>query len=392
MNYYTERLNNELIKILNYWIKYAIKDSRIAPEINNDGIANYQTPLGSVYVSRILFGSSAAIMHLKDRSFLPLAEIAFKTLTTQLYNPKGGYLWGINPDGTILHDEMSVSFAQPFVLYGLSEYYALTGNEQVGNLIREQVDFIEKKLSNKHDGGYIDGFTYGWNATENQIKSLGTHLHLLEAYTKIRKITKDIQYNILIEKLIEIILKHFINLKVTRVIHQFDKNWAPLRDENWIGHNLETSWILCDAARTINNQEQTQKCKEVALKLCDKAIELGFDSQYGGMFSRFDKEYLLTTDKEWWPQAESVIAFLNAYSLSGDKKYLSFAIRILEYIDNTFSNTLTGEWYDSVSREGKPYIEKPRVHFWKSMFHNVRYCIETTKYLEKLFAKTYSLN
>lgn len=386
MNYYTERLNNELTRILNYWNKYAIVGDKLAPEIDTEGIPNFKAPLGTVYVARILFGSSAAMIHLNSKSYLQLAEMAFQLLTTNLRNPKGGYLWGLNPDGTVLHDEMHVSFAQPFVLYGMAEYYALTKDERVADTILEQVEFIERKLADKHEDGYLDGYTFSWNPSEKQYKSLGTHLHLLEAYTKLHRVLKDSRFIPLIEKLTEVILKHFISLKVTRAIHQFDRHWVPQPDENWIGHNVETSWILCDAALVLKNTELQAKCKEVAIHLCDVAIEAGFDAQYGGMFSRFHKEHLLSTDKEWWPQAESVIAFLNVYSMTGNKKFLSFAIRLLEYIDNTFCDAKNGEWFDSVNREGKPYLDKPKTHFWKSMYHNVRYCILTHRHLENRFA------
>jgi cellobiose epimerase len=385
MNYYTERLNSELKNILNFWLNNAIRDSKIAPEIDNEGIPNFRAVLGTIYVSRILYGSSAAVNHLKNNSYRILADLAYNTLTRQLRNPKGGYIWGINPDGTILHDEINVSLAQPFVLYGLAEYFSLTGDEKVGNQISEQINFIENKLYKKKDCAYADGFTIGWNAGDKQYFSFATHLHLLEAYTKVRKITKNVQYDKYIENLIRIILKHFINLKVTRIIHRYDSNWIPMHDENWIGHNVETSWILCDAARILKDPELIQNCKEIALKLCNKAIELGFDTQYGGMFNKFEKESLITSDKEWWPQAESVIAFLNAHSLNGDKKYLSYAIRLLEYIDNTFSDPVSGEWYDTVTREGEPYRNKPKAHLWKSMYHNVRYCISTVKHIENLF-------
>jgi len=385
MNYYTERLNNELKRIINFWVNYAICDNKLVPEIDNEGRPNFKAPLGTVYVSRILYGCSAAIKHTGDESGRPLAQLAFETLISKLRNPKGGYLWGLNASGTIFHDEINVSFAQPFVLYGLGEYYALTKDEQVAHYIAEQVNFIETKLADQHNGGYFDGYTYSWNATDKQSKSLGTHLHLLEAYTKLNRVFKTTQYKSHIEKLTEIILKRFVSLKSNRVIHQFDKNWISLPDENWMGHNLETSWIVCDAANEFNNKELQLKCKEVALHLCNVAIEQGFDTQYGGMFNKFNKKEPITNDKEWWPQAESVIAFMNAYSLSADKRFLSYAIRILEYIDNTFSDPNTGEWFDTVNREGKPYLDKPKTHFWKSMYHNVRYCILTIKHLENMF-------
>jgi mannobiose 2-epimerase len=385
MKYYTERLNTELQNILNFWFKYSTRVSKIIPEISNEGNANTNAVLGSYFVSGILYGSSAAVKQLRNYTYMPLCELAYYTLTRKMRNPKGGYIWGINPDGTILHDELNVSMVQAFILYGLAEYYALTGDEAVANQIAEQIEFIENKLKKKNDGSYADGFTFGWNDADKQYRSLSTHLHILGAYTKVKKATRSSQYDKYIENLIRIVLKYFINLKVTRVIHKFESNWFALPDENLIGDNVEASWILCDAARTLKNAELFEQCKDVALKLCNSAIELGFDSQYGGMFNRFHKGVLLSTNKEYSTQAESVLAFINAHSLTGDKKYLSYAIRILEYIDNTFSDPVKGEWYETVSREGKPYLNKPKVHLWKTMHHNVRYCINTVKNLENLF-------
>jgi mannobiose 2-epimerase len=388
MQYYVERLDNELRNILSFWYKNAYKEQEIAPEVDHSGSINRQAPLGTIYLSRIIYGASAACTYLKDKSYLPLADCAYNTLITKLKNPKGGYYWGIQNNTNILHDETNISMAQAFVVYGLGEYYALTGNESVRKHLDEQINFIENTLKNNDEGSFRDGFTLNWDPLLKQTKSLGTHLHLLEAYVKFQETTKNINYLQNIERLIEIILGQFINPKMSEVIHQFDNKWKALPNENWIGHNVEVSWILYKSAMVTENPLLLQKSKEAALSLCTSAIELGFDVKYGGMFNRFNKKHLISNDKEWWPQAESVIAFLNAYSISVDKKFLSHAIRLLEYIDNTFSDPVAGEWYDSVSREGMPYRDKPKLHFWKSMYHNVRYCIETSKSLQKLFVKT----
>ena len=215
---------------------------------------------------------------------------------------------------------------------------------------------------------------------------MATHLHLLEGFVNYYKATTDKNAEIAIEKLIDNINYRFLRCEAGEIIHNFDTNWNAQPNENWIGHNLETSWILCRAAKSINNAKLIESTRKIALNFCDRAIETAFDTSYGGMFNKFKEGNLLTDEKEWWAQAESVIALLNAYSLSGDKRYLSFSIRLLEYIDNTFSDPHHGEWYESVTREGIPLNSRPKLHFWKSMYHNVRYCIESVNYMEKLFA------
>lgn len=387
MEYYIERLNRELRNIFSFWQKYAINNNQIAAEVSNNGQPIYEAPLGSIYLSRLLYGSSASCMYLHESSFRQIADLAYHTLRNQLSNPNGGYYWAVDKNGVIIHDSINASMAQAFVILGLSEYYALTGEEDVKREIFQQIDFIESKIKHYIDNSYLDGFSEEWAPLKKQFKSLYTHLHLLEAYSKFIKVADDAIYKRSVEKIISVLLSRFVNKEIGEVMHQFDTQWNPVPNENWIGHNMETSWLIYNAAIAINNSDLIKESENIILSLCDRAIDLGFDHQYGGMFNRFINGEVITTNKEWWVQSESVIAFFYAHQISNNKKYLSYAIRLLEYIDNTFSDSQKGEWFDSVTREGRPITDLPRLHLWKSMYHNVRYCIETAKHLEKLFVK-----
>ncbi len=389
MDYYIERLNHELRNIVVFWQKFALQNNRIAPEVSNNGQPVYEAPLGSIYLSRLLYGSSATCMFLHESSFRQIADQAYHTLRNQLSNSNGGFYWAVDKDGDIVHDEMNVSMAQAFSIFGLSEYYALTGDEDIKRDIFHLIDFIESKIKHYTDNSYLDGFKQDWTPLKKQYKSLGTHLHLLEAYSNFIKVSNDNIYRRSIEKILELLISRFIHHEHGEVIHQFDVNWGPLPNENWIGHNLEAAWIICDSARIIKNNDLINECEKILLALCDHAIETGFDHQYGGMFNRFNNGEVVTTNKEWWVQSESMIAFLYAHQISNDRKYLSYAIRLLEYIDNSFSDQDKGEWFDSITREGKPITEMPRLHLWKSMYHNVRYCIKSVKHLQQLFVKAY---
>lgn len=385
MDYYIERLKDELKNILKFWQENAIKNDRFATQVSIEGNANFSKPLGTLYVSRILYGASAATLNLKLDTYKPMADLAYRVLRNQLTNPNGGYYWAVDENAAVVHDPINVSLSQAFVIYGLGEYYALTADPDVKKEMFRQIDFIESKIRNVHDLSYMDGFDQDWNPLDTQYKSLGTHIHLLEAYTKFLNVTGDQIYKRSVQQLIEVILNKFVNSQSTEVFHQFDNNWKLSPNETWIGHNVETARILYNSATTIKNKELIKKCQRVLVDICDNAIEKGFDTKYGGMFSRFIQNSPVSSNKEWWPQAECVLAFLTCYNFTYDKKLLSYAIRLLEYIDNTFSDARRGEWYDTVTREGKPLADQPKLHLWKSMYHNVRYCIESINHFEKMF-------
>jgi mannobiose 2-epimerase len=332
-----------------------------------------------------LYGASAASAYLKKPSIKPIADLAYKILHNQLMNPNGGYYWSTNNDGFIGHDKNNISFAQAFVVLGLSEYYAVTNDSEVKRELYRQIDFIENKIKDFKDQSYLDGFDTEWNPLDQQYKSLATHLHMLEAYSRFIAITDNPIYIDRVEQIISILLNRFVNIEIGEVFHQFTSQWELLPNEIWIGHNLELGWILVNSAKSTMNAELIEKSKNTLLVLCDKAIEKGFDKQFGGMFNRFIQDNPITTNKEWWAQSESVLAFFTAYKISQNKKYLSYGFRLLEYIDNIFSDHTNGEWYDSVTREGKPLEDVAKIHPWKSMYHNIRYCIEAIGHLNNFF-------
>ena len=216
MEYYFERLNYELKKIAEFWQKYALNNNHIVPEVSNSGHPVESAPLGSIYLSRLLYGSSAASNFLQDPNFRQIADLAYRTLRNQLSNVNGGFYWAADKNGEIVHDKTNVSMAQAFAVYGLSEYYSLTGDNEIKREIFHQIDFIESKLKHYADNSYLDGFTKDWAPLKKQYRSLGTHLHLLEAYTKFIKVTDDILYKRPVEKIIELILSKFINREKAR--------------------------------------------------------------------------------------------------------------------------------------------------------------------------------
>lgn len=385
MDYYLERLQNELKKILDFWLHNLISANKtgIYPELSISGKPNPSAELGSMYLSRVIYGSSAACRFFDDTKYKILADLAFKMLYEKFRNPAGGFYWSRDDNNKVLHDSSNANMAQAFVIYGLAEYAHLTKNPIVEGELRKQVLFLNRTIRDNKHGGFLDGFNMDWIQEKNFTKSLGTHIHMLEALTLYYGYSRESALLIQIAELIDIIYQRFIDKSTFECYHQLTPDWERLQNENWAGHNAEVSWIIYHAAKTINDLEKIKLCGDLAVAMTRKVIDQAFDKQYGGVFNAIKADGPLSSNKDWWPQAESAIACMNAYQISKDKYYLSYGLRLLEYIENTFSDS-SGEWFTSVTREGKPVANAPKVHFWKSIYHNVRYCIELSHRLKTI--------
>jgi cellobiose epimerase len=94
------------------------------------------------------------------------------------------------------------------------------------------------------------------------------------------------------------------------------------------------------------------------------------------LFSACNAAGYIDSKKEWWPQAEAVVGFYNAYELSGDQKYLEAADGIWSYIQNHFVDHAHGEWHNELNLDNTPDASMPKAGFWKCPYHNARACFE----------------
>ena len=81
-------------------------------------------------------------------------------------------------------------------------------------------------------------------------------------------------------------------------------------------------------------------------------------------------------DRHWWVQAETVVGFLNAFILSGEKQYMEISLRAWTFIRENLIDRNNGEWYWSVDMNLQPNIKEDKAGFWKCPYHNSRMCLE----------------
>lgn len=67
------------------------------------------------------------------------------------------------------------------------------------------------------------------------------------------------------------------------LIPSCDSNWNNLDDIDSYGHDIEASWLLIEAAKTLGDPQVFDKSKEIALELVDTSLKEGIDTATGAM-------------------------------------------------------------------------------------------------------------
>jgi mannobiose 2-epimerase len=156
-----------------------------------------------------------------------------------------------------------------------------------------------------------------------------------------------------------------------------DEQWNSKSSLISYGHDIEAAWLLLDCAETISDRYYIDRFKDISLRLTDAAAE-GLDSD-GGLWYEFETgRNELIREKHWWPQAEALVGFLNAWQLTGDEKYLRYFNGIWEFINRFVKDHNHGEWFWGVDGDHS-VMQKEKAGFWKCPYHNSRACMEILK-------------
>lgn len=384
-------LTAELNSILNYWSERTIDDQNGGfvgqIDFNDQLILNAEK--GSVLNARILWTFSASYKTTKNENHKKLAERAFEFLATYFYDTQfGGLFWSINEDKTP-KDTKNQIYALAFAIYGLSEFYSITKEEKALEIAKNLYLKIQEHSYDPVNKGYFEAFTKDWQPIEdlrlsakdaNEKKTMNTHLHIIEAYANLYKVWKDENLLATIIELLETIEKYFINTETGHLRLFFDENWKEKPDVISYGHDIEAAWLLQQCAEISGNETLIENYKKHAIQIAEVTKE-GLDAD-GGLWYEFDPEKdELIAEKHWWPQAEALIGFYNAYQLTGKVEYLDIVYKNWKFIKKHIIDPQNGEWFWGVY-EDYSVMRKDKAGFWKCPYHNSRACLELIRRIE----------
>lgn len=390
---YSKGVETELVSILDWWTHHIHNpaNSFYYGEINSKNEPDAEAPIGLVLQSRLLWTFSAAFKHTQNHQYLKAANQAYDALTQKFYdNKNGGMYWSVHPNGQVASDKKQ-AYGIAFAIYGLSAYYEVTLDAGALKKATDLYTSLEKHFFDSEFGGYIECLGNNWSEIDdvrlsdkdqNAIKSMNTHLHIIEAYAALYKVLPNAGIKQSIQKLLHYFEKFIIDVGTSQQNLFFEKNWTPTSSVISFGHDIEASWLLQEAAAIIDDDIYLQKFTKLATNMA--GVVANNVSTEGAVYNEYHRKInTLDFGKDWWPQAEAMVGFLNAYQNTGNIQFLQHSLKSWQVVNDYFKDSIYGEWHWGYDSSGNLMVRE-KAGFWKCPYHNSRACIEVANRIKHL--------
>ena len=313
----------------------------------------------------------------KDPRYLKAATDAYNFIKEHCYDKDGRMFFTVTGDGIGIQ-KRRYWFSESFAVVGSAELYRATKEEKYLQNARETFD-IMLKVKN----GVIKTEPK-FNPEVVNCIALASPMILLVTCQILREIDveKKDYYNKVIDDSIAEIKLHY-HPEVKAVLENVNPdgtiaNGARGRHVN-PGHSIEASWFLMNEAHYRNDNKEIM---DLALSILNMSFEIGWDYELGGLRYFADTankpvQALEWDMKLWWPHNEMLIAFLMAYKLTGEQKYLDKYQLVHDYTFTHFKDEKYGEYYGYLHRDGtiatdlKGNIFKGPFHFPRCLMENI---------------------
>ncbi|MEK4330167.1 AGE family epimerase/isomerase [Paenibacillus sp. FSL R7-0312] len=372
--------------ILSFWMKHTLDEQHggFVGEIDNQMNTNPEAGKSLVLNARILWTFASAYRMYGDAEYLTMTERAYAYLLQYFTDTEyGGYYWMVDALRAPSERKKQI-YGQAFAIYALAEFHHATGRQDALDQAVALFRLVEQHGYDPLNKGYIEALSEQWQMTENlslsskdmnEKKSMNTHLHVLEGYTGLYRVWKSEELRVRLAELIEVMLLHIIDAEGKHFHLFLDEEWNIKSDHISYGHDIEGSWLLVEAAEVLGDEELLHRVLAVALSMAEATLAEGIDTD-GGIWNEADHNGLLDKNKDWWPQAEAIVGFYNAYQLSGDPRFREAAEAAWTFTNSYMVDHTLGEWFWAVDESLQPLEHAAKVSAWKCPYHNSRACFE----------------
>lgn len=277
-------------------------------------------------------------------------------------------------------------FSEFFTILALAAYSRATKDSDMAQKALELFKFVIAHLVNP---GLLEPKLI---TATRQLKGLGIPMMLICTGQELREAVDDPICVEWIDRAIFEIEHHFCSEQYQCVLENVgtDGEFFNHFDGRLVnpGHGIESAWFILHEAMIRGNDPHLTK---LGLKIVDWCWNIGWDTEYGGMFYFRDAVGLPVTEywhdmKFWWPHNETIIATLLAYHLTEDKKYEHWHKLVHEWAYAHFPDPEYGEWFGYLHRDGR-LSSTIKGNLWKGPFHLPRMQLYCHQLLEKMKTK-----
>lgn len=337
---------------------------------------------GCILNSRILWTFSNAVLVLKDEQYLPYAKHAYRFLSEKFFDRKhGGIFWSLDYKGEPL-DTIKHSYNIAFAIYGLSSYYAASGEKTALDLAIELYELLEMRYKDAY--GYQEALSADFGPQSNEhlsengvmaSKTMNTTLHIFEAYTELYRVSRMEPVKKSMEWILDLFCDKIYSREKERMEVFFDDKMNTLIDLHSYGHDIETAWLLDRGLSILQNPVYSDKCRDMITALEKKILSVAYNGESVPAECENGK---VLENRIWWVQCEAMVGFYNAYEKHPEQtEYLTAVKHIWEYTkEYMVDHREGGEWLNERFYDKTINRREPIVWPWKCPYHNGRMCLE----------------
>ena len=359
-----------------------------------------------VYQSRLTWTAAQAALRLPREEFIyrDYARHGIEALSKTMWDAQmGGFYWQVDKGVADRNGEKHV-YGNSFAIYALSAAYKATKDPDALRLAQQDFWWLEKHAHDSKNKGYFEalkrdgtpilapvspdqmsdfiGMRYGY-------KSMNTHIHLLEAYGALYEIWPEPQLKTRLNELFDLV-RDVIYVEPGALNQFYTLNWRPVPGEDSYGHDIETAYLLTEAAHILG-RDNDPKAKRAARMLVDHTLDVAFDNERGGIANDGGVfGGIQNSDKVWWSQAEALNALLLMHGLYGvgpkaDSRYWLAFLKQWNFIRQYQIDPINGGWFPYVKADGTPPpMTQVKSDRWTESYHQGRALMNVTETLKML--------
>ena len=287
-------------------------------------------------------------------------------------------------DGAVKRRHESI-YTDGFAVYGLTELFRATGEERYAAAARVAADAALRHLARPHDA--LPHFPYPVPAGA---KPHGIPMIWSLSFAELGAALDEPTYRAAGRRHADDVIRDFYRPEhdvIVEFVSQSGEDWPAPRGTVVVpGHVVEDMWFQL---HVLDATGEDPARRSETLRLMRRHVELGWDSEHGGLGLAFDLHgqepvgWDFADLKLWWPQTEALYACLLAWRESGETAWLEWYERLWNLCLDHFVDWENGEWRQKLNRDLTPWAGVVALPV-KDPFHLPRSLILQLELLEAL--------
>jgi len=306
----------------------------------------------------------------------------FRFLKQHGRDANGYWVFVVNETGHVLVGENSI-YTDTFAIYGLTEYFRMTGDEEALTLARETAATCRERLARP---GTYKTAPY---PTPPGMKPHGEAMQFSLVFSELGHELRD--ESILAEglKYGREVLDYFYRADRGVLLEYLGLDnsvWDTPEGRTMVpGHGIESLWFQIHNFSRVGDAARARQAA-AAMRSC---LDRGWDTEYGGLFLGIDVDgkqppYWKHAEKKiWWTFTEAMCGTLLAYEQLHEDWCLEWYWKVHDWALAHFPDKEHGEWTQRLDRRGNKIDEVIALPV-KDPFHLPRAMIVAIQTLQRL--------